>query len=212
MQTLIESFDEVMGTLDQTVSDMMREYAQHLSCQKGCASCCIDGFRIRYIEAVSVLKGFCELPPAEAQKVLARLEETALGIAFEAEAKQNMKPLVYEANQRQQEQDLKNTDLNVIRPCPLLLADGGCGIYEHRPALCRAFGLILKANETLGCCSLNFQKIENLSGFKALDMAPYYEVLDDLSLKLWQAQPLNAEPEPPRLSIRAYLKWLLGQA
>jgi Fe-S-cluster containining protein len=206
LSTLIETFDEVMATLDQTVSDMVAEYAQHLSCQKGCASCCIDGFRIRYIEAVSVLKGFCELPPEVAQKVLARLEETDVGKGFEAEAKRNMKSLVYEANQRQQ-----GTDVNTIQPCPLLNAEGGCGIYAQRPALCRAFGLILKANETLGCCSLNFQNIENLGGFKALDMAPYYEVLDDLSLKLWEAQPLNADPEPSRLSIRTYLKWLLKQ-
>lgn len=207
LSTILETYDEVIATLDGTVAELMADYASHLSCHMGCASCCIDGFRIRYIEALSVLKGFCELPPAMAETVLQRLNTTTEGVASEAPVLQRMQPLENQGQAKQPE--VRQDKPPAIRPCPLLNEEGACSIYEHRPALCRAFGLILKASQTLGCCSLNFQNIEDLSGMKALDVGPYYEILDDLSLKLWQAQPLNDNAEPPRLSIRQYLRLLL---
>lgn len=207
METLLDSYRDMIATLDATVASLVEEYQSDMACKLGCSGCCIDGFKIRYVEALSVLKGFCDLPPNMAQIVLERLDNPTEETSSEAyrEVTQPQRDLIARTPATQ-------LAGKPITPCPLLNTAGACSIYEDRPALCRAFGLILKANKTLGCCSLNFQDREDPTGLKALDLAPYYQLLDHLSQRLWDAHPLSADTEPPRLSIRTYLKALLQGA
>lgn len=93
--------------------------------------------------------------------------------------------------------------------CPLLI-DGGCSIYESRPFMCRAFGLVLKHGERYGACELNKEQFQALPSVNVLDMPPYYDVLDTLSNRLWAASPMQSLPpsdEAPKHSIK---HWLLA--
>jgi Fe-S-cluster containining protein len=183
MTTLFDTYADVMTTLDQTTAELATEYQAQMQCRAGCFGCCIDGFRIRYIEAVEILKGFAQLPPEQAAQVIAQLQGPSTG------------------------------------RCPMLV-EGQCSVYANRPALCRAFGLIVQVQDSYGSCSLNFQEVESLSSLKALNLSPYYEVIEELSQRLWEAQPLpnlpatvdgSTEPgKAPRLSIRRYLSSLLS--
>jgi Fe-S-cluster containining protein len=92
-----------------------------LSCQ-GCAdSCCESLFRHHtYIEWITLAQGFAALPPARQDEVRIQAE-TYLRIHRNA---------------------LPGTRPRV--PCPASVeADGGlaCGIYEHRPMVCRLHGV-----------------------------------------------------------------------
>jgi Fe-S-cluster containining protein len=108
--------------------------------------------------------------------------------------------------------------------CPFLF-NNSCSVYGNRPALCRAFGLVLKIGDTVGTCELNFNDVQgeqNPITLKTLEMLPYYEFLNDLSVPLWQAAqvkvsdltafPLTGRMDastPPKHSIRDFMGLLL---
>lgn len=185
MADIFEVYHETLQTLDQTVSELFDDYRPYTQCKKGCSGCCINGFKIRYVEAVGLLQGFINLSPDTAVKVLEQIHQP--------------NPMT-EGH------------------CPFLV-NGGCSVYDNRPALCRAFGLIVKLKEKLGCCSLNFQDMPESVPLKALDLAPYYEVLDELSQRLWEDKPLASESavvqetsEVPVYSIRQYMQKLFTES
>ncbi len=83
--------------------------------------------------------------------------------------------------------------------CPLLV-DEACSLYRNRPVLCRAYGLMIQLKETISTCPLNFtdHQAQKLS---VLDIAPYYELLDELSERL----PSQSKPAA-KASIRDMLR------
>ncbi|MBY0402404.1 MAG: hypothetical protein K2X66_00760, partial [Cyanobacteria bacterium] len=70
---LFEFYHQTIQQLDQTVSELQQEFSAFMQCKKGCSGCCIDGFRIRYIEAVHILNGFATMSPEDAKLILDRL-------------------------------------------------------------------------------------------------------------------------------------------
>lgn len=99
--------------------------------------------------------------------------------------------------------------------CPFLL-DNCCSVYDYRPVLCRAFGLLIQIGEMLGTCDLNFRNAKPEESFKKLDLLPYYNLMDDLSAILWRTMmgshpsSTSAPQKPPRLSIREFMLMLLA--
>lgn len=50
-------------------------------------------------------------------------------------------------------------------PCPVLGADGRCRLYEHRPRICRKYGIPLwhpDRPHEVRCCPLNFQSMGDI--------------------------------------------------
>jgi len=105
-------------------------------------------------------------------------------------------------------QNLQKTSEQREGQC-VFLVDQACSVYDYRPILCRAYGLILKASDSIGTCPLNYTELESTKGINILDMQPFYELLDELSSRLWQADFPDKDPEPPLLPIAEYLKLLL---
>jgi len=60
---------------------------------------------------------------------------------------------------------LSRCDAELRAPCPVLGDDGRCLMYEHRPRICRKYGIPLwhpdKPHE-VRCCSLNFRDAEDI--------------------------------------------------
>ncbi|MDX2084235.1 MAG: YkgJ family cysteine cluster protein [Candidatus Melainabacteria bacterium] len=180
-------FTQTLEALDRQTHTLQTLYREHLQCRRGCSRCCETAtFRIRYIEALYLLKALTELPPESAQQVLFQLNTPLAGTE---------------------------------QHCPFLL-EGACSVYEHRPAICRAYGLPVRLGKDVGICELNFQQEPPpAEGLQVLELAPFYEVLNELSQQFWQQQPLSAvsaastaraeEAEAPLLSIRVYLQRLL---
>lgn len=154
---VFETLGRVYDTLERQFSVLQQRYSHQMQCAQGCSGCCIDGFKIRPAEALFLLEGFSKAPPAVVQQILDNLEKPQ------------------EASQ-----------VPGMSKCPLLINDA-CSLYTHRPALCRAFGVLLKLDETVSTCELNFQDPSDARYWEALDLRPYYDVLDELSTQVLQA-------------------------
>jgi Fe-S-cluster containining protein len=116
----------VLGRLAELYARMDAAYATSaaaigLSCA-GCAdNCCESHFRHHtYIEWLDLAAGFAALPEARRKDILAAAEEW---LRIHQGALPGMRPRV---------------------PCPLCISEGGalsCGLYAHRPMVCRLHGV-----------------------------------------------------------------------
>lgn len=78
-QPALTAFWQVRQHLDETLARLNVQNAPQLACKPACAGCCIDGFRIRYAEAVELLRGFAELPPETASQLIQNLTNAPTG-------------------------------------------------------------------------------------------------------------------------------------
>ncbi len=178
MNHLFSTYHQVLETLDKQSGQLFEEFADDIQCKKGCSGCCVNGFKVRYIEGINLLQGFAQAQPEVAAQIIENLEN-------------------------------KNQENKEKTVCPLLI-NGACSLYNHRPSLCRAFGIIIQMDETLASCDLNFKKpAQGERPLKKLNISPYYDILDELSQSLWEAQPLptlSIAGEAPRFDIRRLFK------
>lgn len=167
----IAAYQSTLKTLDELAQPLWEEYRPYTQCRKGCAGCCRDGFKIRYLEARYLLLGLVEAPPEVVSAIFNRLQDPS------PEAKSQ---------------------------CPLLV-DGACSLYEFRPALCRAYGLLIKLNKDTSTCTLNFKDVPQEVKLKTFDIGLFYDLLNDLSQNLWALKAPAGSPAP-FLTIRQYLE------
>ncbi len=85
-----------------------------------------------------------------------------------------------QASEAIQEQITEQAFITHRTACPVLI-DGACSLYQHRPLLCRAYGVMLKVDETVSTCHLNFNNIDGGNAPSVLELDPFYEVATDLS-------------------------------
>ena len=106
-------------------------------CRLGCTSCCIGPFPITLLDVQTLQQGLAGLPPDHRRHIEQRaIEQTS---AMEAAFPQLTQTDLLD----------KWTDRDIDRlatafhhhPCPALSADGRCGVYSHRPLVCRSMGI-----------------------------------------------------------------------
>ena len=106
-------------------------------CRLGCTSCCIGPFPITILDVQILQEGLAGLPATQRTRIEQRaIEQTA---AMETAFPQlTTTELLDEWSD--QEIDRLATAFHQ-HPCPALEANGGCGLYEHRPLVCRSMGI-----------------------------------------------------------------------
>lgn len=106
-------------------------------CRLGCTSCCIGPFPITILDAQILQEGLACLPPDHRQRIEQRAIEqtTAMETAFPQLTQTDLLDTWSD-----QEIDRLVTEFHQ-HPCPALEADGGCGLYDHRPLVCRSMGI-----------------------------------------------------------------------
>ncbi len=106
-------------------------------CRLGCTSCCIGPFPITILDVQILQEGLAGLPATQRTRIEQRaIEQTAaMEIAF---PQLTTTELLDEWSD--QEIDRLATAFHQ-HPCPALEANGGCGLYEHRPLVCRSMGI-----------------------------------------------------------------------
>ena len=120
-------------------------------CRLGCTSCCIGPFPITLLDVQTLQQGLAGLPPDHRH----RIEQRAIGQTTQMET----------AFPQLTHTDLLDTwsDQEIDRlvtkfhdqPCPALEAGGRCGIYDHRPLVCRSMGIPTEdCGLTHGACEI----------------------------------------------------------
>lgn len=106
-------------------------------CRLGCTSCCIGPFPITLLDVHTLQQGLAGLPPDHRHRIeLRAIEHTA---AMEAAFPQLTQTDLLD-NWADQEIDRLAAEFQ-NHPCPALETDGRCGVYHHRPLVCRSMGI-----------------------------------------------------------------------
>lgn len=141
-----DSYRKILDRADTFFDDVASRLPDHLACRRGCTMCCHGLFEIGAADVSLVTEGVRSLEPAVRTEVVAR-------------ARRQLDDLS-QPNLRECAPDAKDAFFRRAEdvPCPALDASGSCLIYEHRPIVCRTFGLPVREGASyLGQeCELNF--------------------------------------------------------
>ncbi len=145
--SLIERYQQLCRRVAKEFRRSRRLHPGRIHCRKRCTGCCHHLFQISELEAARISKHVKTLPPLQRHRLLdkARAYRPARQAIMNEhgyiDARGSLPP--------------PGTRL----PCPAL-ADGLCAIYEHRPLICRKFGMPLHHPDRPGrifACELNFR-------------------------------------------------------
>ncbi|MCA1732172.1 MAG: YkgJ family cysteine cluster protein [Acidobacteria bacterium] len=139
-------FRSILKRADAHFAGVAGKQPEALACRRGCSLCCHGLFEISAADISVLADGLASLPPAVREEILHRAEATVATLGH---------PVIQECTPEEKEAFFIRAD---DVPCPALAADGACLVYEHRPLVCRTFGLPLRdGSKFLGEeCELNF--------------------------------------------------------
>jgi len=140
------SYSRILADADTFFRRVMESQPQHLQCGRGCSLCCYGLFEIGSGDVPVLADGLAKLHPARRRKIVARARAIVESSAH---------PDLRTCSPIEKE---KFFDRTADTPCPNLDDRGDCMLYEHRPLVCRTFGLPLRnGDDYLGdVCELNF--------------------------------------------------------
>ena len=106
-------------------------------CRLGCTSCCIGPFPITLLDVHTLEQGLASLSLDHRR----RIEQRAADYTAKMEAAfPQLTHTELLDNWSDQEIDRLVTEFH-NQPCPALETDGRCGVYDHRPLVCRSMGI-----------------------------------------------------------------------
>jgi Fe-S-cluster containining protein len=145
---IVNAYLRLCRSVDGEFARNRELHGVRMRCGPGCSDCCGQLFQITEIEAARISIAMRQFDPAEgtelrirAEKYLEAREQLTGGETW------GMQP-----------------EAGIRLPCPAL-ADGICRIYEHRPLICRKFGMPIynpEKPERLLACELNFTSGESI--------------------------------------------------
>lgn len=141
-----DDYRGILARADVHFGSVMRAQPQNLQCGAGCSLCCYGLFEIGSGDVPLIAEGLEQLPPSRRAKIIQKAREIV-----EASAHPNLR----ECEPEEKEAFFDRTQST---PCPNLDEKGMCQMYEHRPLVCRTFGLPLReGRKYIGdVCDLNF--------------------------------------------------------
>jgi Fe-S-cluster containining protein len=142
MEMASDDYRKILDRADAHFASVMRTQGQNLQCGAGCSLCCYGLFEIGSGDVPLIAEGLEKMHPSRRRKVIRK--------ALEIE-RINLR----EATGEEKEAYFDRTQST---PCPNLDEAGLCMLYEHRPLVCRTFGLPLRdGRKYVGdICELNF--------------------------------------------------------
>ena len=142
------SYRDILDRADAHFAGVMQAQPQNLQCGAGCSLCCYGLFEIGSGDVPVIAEGLAALHPQRRKKIIRRAKDILA---------QSQHPNLRECSPEEKEAFFDRTQST---PCPNLGPDGLCEMYEHRPLVCRTFGLPLRDGRTYvgDICELNFTK------------------------------------------------------
>ena len=134
------SYKGILDRADAFFAKVAGSQPAQLQCGRGCSLCCYGLFEIGAGDVAVLAEGLASLHPMRRKKIVRRALEIV-------DANAGLEP---------REAFFEKT-ANVA--CPNLDETGSCMMYEHRPIVCRTFGLPIRDGaEYIGdICELNFK-------------------------------------------------------
>jgi Fe-S-cluster containining protein len=135
-----QPYKRILDHADEFFAEVTRTQPQQLQCGRGCSLCCYGLFEIQSADVAVIAVGLAQLHPMRRKKIIRRARE----ILAAAGLREGDKEAFFAKTE------------NVA--CPNLDENGLCMMYDHRPLVCRTFGLPLRDGASyLGdICELNF--------------------------------------------------------
>ncbi|MEO8382137.1 MAG: YkgJ family cysteine cluster protein [Acidobacteriota bacterium] len=142
-----DDYRKILERADQHFASVMEAQPQNLQCGAGCSLCCYGVFEIGSGDVPLIAAGLAALHPARRKKVIRQALEII---------EKNEHPNLRECSPQEKASFFERTRAT---PCPNLDEAGLCMMYDHRPLVCRTFGLPLRdGRKYIGdICELNFQ-------------------------------------------------------
>ena len=142
-----ENYRKILDRADQHFASVMDVQPQNLQCGAGCSLCCHGLFEIGSGDVPILAEGLEKLHSSRRRKVIRRAVEIV---------EQSAHPNLRECSPAEKESFFERTQATA---CPNLDETGRCVMYEHRPLVCRTFGLPLReGRKYIGdICDLNFR-------------------------------------------------------
>ena len=140
------SYRRILEHADEFFRSVMESQRGNLQCGRGCSLCCYGLFEIGAADIPMLAEGLAALHPMRRRKIIRRSAEI-IG--------QSRHPNLRESTPAEKDAFFGRT---ASTACPNLNESGECMVYEHRPLVCRTFGLpIRNGDRYLGdVCELNF--------------------------------------------------------
>jgi Fe-S-cluster containining protein len=146
VKTPDETYTRILDRADDYFRSVAETQPQNLQCGRGCSLCCYGLFEIGSGDVPLIAEGLENLHPMRRKMIIRRAQEIV--------SSSNHPDL------RNCAPDIKEAffERTAATPCPNLNERGECLMYEHRPLVCRTFGLPLRnGNDYIGdICELNF--------------------------------------------------------
>ena len=141
------SYRDVLRDADAHFNRVFQSARDQMQCGRGCSLCCYGLFEVSSSDVAVLVDALNSVDDATRNSIVANAEEIVRVTAH---------PNIREISDDERDEFFDRT---ASIPCPALDGDGACRIYEHRPLVCRTFGLPLRnADEYIGdICDLNFK-------------------------------------------------------
>lgn len=141
------SYKAILDRADAFFREVSQNHGQHLQCGRGCSLCCYGLFEIAAADIPILADGLAALHPKRRKMIVRRAVEI---IAT------SRHPDIRSCTPLEKEEFFHRT---ASTACPNLSDSGQCMVYEHRPLVCRTFGLPLREGERYigDVCDLNFE-------------------------------------------------------
>jgi Fe-S-cluster containining protein len=141
-----DDYRKILERADAHFTTVMETQRQNLQCGAGCSLCCYGLFEIGSGDVPIIAEGLEKAHPSRRKKIIKRALEIV---------ESSRHPNLRECEPEEKEAFFDRTQSTA---CPNLDEAGLCMMYEHRPLVCRTFGLPLReGRKYLGdVCELNF--------------------------------------------------------
>jgi Fe-S-cluster containining protein len=141
-----ETYKRILSRADEFFASVMSAQPQNLQCGRGCSLCCHGLFEIGSADVAVIAEGLARLHPPQRKEIIRKAVDIIASTRH---------PNLRESSPVEKDAFFDRT---ASTPCPNLNEAGECMIYEHRPLVCRTFGLPLRnADEFFdNVCELNF--------------------------------------------------------
>jgi Fe-S-cluster containining protein len=147
-RTQDETYTRILDRADDFFRSVAEVQPRNLLCGKGCSLCCYGLFEIGSGDVPLIAEGLERLHPKRRKMIIRRAQEIVASSSH---------PDLRQCSAAEKESFFTRT---ASTPCPNLNERGECLMYEHRPLVCRTFGLPLRdAENYIGdICELNFRE------------------------------------------------------